>query len=216
MNARLILAAAVVATSPTLAGITPSWRINPITPGAIALEPRLIGALSLSLMVELDGGSLFNFGGLDLNQQLPGARYFQHPSGTTAQPPPLWLPPDVGFDTYVSTTNPDQWAAVPGPLNGVGAAQIGDVGFNIAWGATPNTGGVGPREIARITFLASNGFSVAAPGQGVTLPLDQGLVADSINPNTLIALPPLPIVVPEPAAVLSVGALMLFKRQHNS
>lgn len=213
---RSLIAFATVAvwSATVLAAITPSWKVNSITPEAVALEPRLAGAVSVSLWVELDGGSQFYAAGVDLTPLVPGAEYYNAPNWNLNFPPHLWEPlpsPPTLFDTYIAGGSSHQNVSVAGRLNGNGQAVIGTGGFNVAWGV-PASGGTEPIEIARITFLGSNGFAIAPPGQGIPIPISSGLVLDDLNPNQSVALPPLPIVVPEPTAALSVLALTLFRR----
>lgn len=202
--AATVLAAACASTAS--AAIIPSWRVNTISPAAIAASPQLANAVSVSLMVELTNGSLFNAAGLDLAPLLFGVTFYnQSVFGSDTAPNPLLFPifPDLEFDSYVGTTT-SQAPAVPGKLNGTGAAQVGTGGqFNVAWGATPNTGGSGPREIARITVDYLPPF--------VFIPMMNGLVIDSLNPNTFVPLPP--IIIPEPACVAALGLAVVLKRR---
>jgi hypothetical protein len=215
MYSKVTLASALVlaaATSAASAAIIPSWRINPISPAAITANPQLANAMSVSLMVELTGGSLFNVGGLDLASVLPGVTFFNQANfGSDTRPNPSLFPlfPDVEFDSYVATTG-SQAPAVPGKLNGIGAADVGQSGFNVAWGATPNTGGTGLLEIARITMLGGTGSAGVS-----SIPLSNGLVADSLNPNVNVALPPIPnpFVIPEPMSFALAGLGLLALRR---
>lgn len=198
------------------AAIIPSWRINPISSGAIIASPSLGSAISVSLMVELTDGSLFNAAGLDLTPVIGinGVQYYNHPAFGTDTTPPVGGPPifpDLQFDSYVGTTSgSSQPPSIPGKLNGIGPAQVGSGGqFNVAWVANPNTGGTGPREIARITVLN-------AVFASIDVPLSRGFVADSLNPNTNIPLPPIPIVaIPEPLglSLVCLGAMALRRRK---
>lgn len=195
------------------AAIIPSWRVNPIGPSAITVHPQLANALSVSLMVELTGGSLFNVAGLDLGSLMPGMTFFNQPGfGLDSRPNSGLFPifPDLEFDSYVATTT-SQAPAIPGKLNGTGAADVGQSGFNVAWGATPNTGGTGLLEIARITMLGGNSVVTTVP-----IPLANGLIADSLNPNVNAALPPLPVpvIIPEPLGFATAGfAFFVLRRK---
>lgn len=217
------IAALVVigAASAASAAIIPSWRINPISPAAVTANPALAGAVSVSLMVELTDGSLFNVAGLDLDQIFEDAsggsyqpNYFNQAFGSANNKPNpglVALFPDLAFDSYVATTNDASAAATPGRLNGTGAAQVGDGAFNVAWGATPNTGGsgAGPLEIARITWLASSGLvagiNTPVPGPG-SQPVRGRVSGDSGGP---VALPPIPVGIPEPTMGIALAGLAL-------
>lgn len=205
LTAVAVLGAAASAAS---AAIIPSWRVNTITPAAITANPALANAKSVSLMVELTGGSLFNVAGLDLASLLPGVTYFNQAGfGSDTRPNSGLFPifPDLEFDSYVATTTA-QAPAVPGKLNGTGAADVGGTGFNVAWGATPNTGGTGLLEIARITMFGAEDGTTA-------IPLSNGLVADSLNPNANIAIPPIPVAIPEPMSFALAGLGLLALRR---
>lgn len=191
--------------------IIPSWRINSIP--SPAPSPALEGAYSVSLMVELTGGSQFGVAGLDLGAAFPSFPFTffnQLPLGSDTKPNPslVAMNPELAFDTYVGTTT-DQAPAILGKLNGLGAAQVGTAGrFNVAWAATPNTGGTGQLEIARITLLNAGGPT----NLFLAIPPDAGLVRDTLNPATDVPLPPFPApgaMVPEPMAV-GVAALPLW------
>lgn len=188
------------------AAVIPSWRENPLSAAAFAVNPILGGSYSVSLMVELSGGSTFNVAGLDLTDTLPGAGYF-NPWNFDPYPPNLdWFPfppslyPDLLYDTYVKTTVGQPGVpAVPGRFRGPGVPLVGNGGFNVAWGAIPNTGGEGLFEIARITVMGVGGQPI------VLTPVDGALV-DAAGLRT--PLPPMPFPVPEPAAAGLVGLVV--------
>lgn len=196
----------------TAAAIIPSWRINPIP--IPPPSPDLANAFSVSLMVELTGGSLFNVAGLDLNEVFSRPYidfYNQTPFGSDTPPNSGLFPifPDLAYDTYVGTTT-NQAPSVPG--GNPQPASVGQDGkFRVAWGATPNTGGLGPREIARITIIDGG------PAIGLTsVPITAGLVTDSLNPNTHVPLPPIPTpaaFVPEPGMLALIAPLVLILRR---
>jgi hypothetical protein len=204
-----------------IAAITPSWRVNPITPAAIQFNPVLANACSLSLVVSLTGESLFSVAGLRIDQvDLPGAQYFQQvPFGSDTLPgwfdPNLF--PDFPYDTHVFTTQSrfGQPPGVPGRYVGVGVALVGRDGvFNAAWGAMPATGPFGGTnlEIARITFLN------AGPISQLTMPV-LGEVRSSDEPNVAIPIPPMPLpaaFVPEPASGFFLAASMAICARRNS
>jgi hypothetical protein len=206
------------------AAITPSWRVNPITPAAIQFNPSLANACSLSLVVSLTGESLFNVAGLKIDQtDLPGAQYFQHIFGDTWPTWPTFDPsqfPDLPYDTHVFTTQPQfsqppgQLAGVPGRYVGTGFALVGRDGeFNVAWGAMPATGPLGGTnlEIARITFLNAGAITE------LTMPI-LGEVRSSDAPTIAVEIPPMPLpaaYVPEPVALstLSAATIILWRRR---
>ncbi|MDW8261790.1 MAG: hypothetical protein RMJ35_04625 [Phycisphaerales bacterium] len=218
------------AASAANAAIIPFWRVNPIPSSAIANSGGLLTAnsISVSLMVELTGNSLFNVAGLDLTSNingdpvLPGAVFFQRSGGgaSNTQPPSqddIDNSPGgvLAFDTYVCTADPALAAAVPGRLNGTGAGQIGSptlqttganrtaLDFNVAWGSLPNTGSPGIFEIARITF-ASGVFPGSTP-----IPFAKGRVSENTNPTQFVAFPPIPVAIPEPTVGFALAGLGL-------
>lgn len=207
-----VLAGISACASTASAAIVPFWRVNPITPAALAASPQLANAISVSLMVELTGGSLFNVAGLDLSgiPLLSGVQYYNHFLGADTIPTNALFPifPDLEFDSYVATTAAySQQPSIPGRLNGTGAAQVGTDGqYNVAWGATPNTGGTGSIEIARVTML---GFF---PQISIPIPITNGLVADGLNPNVNVPLPPLPLPEPMSFAIAGLGVLALRRK----
>lgn len=193
------LAVLGVAASAANAGISARW----VTIQGATNQPA--GATTYSLVVDLTGSSLFNVAGLQAI--LPaGSSYFnQVPFGTDTKPSAALIAvfPDLAFDTYVSTTNDAQAPAIPGRYVGPGAAIVGaGQEFNVAWGATPNTGPTGGTglEIARLTVL------------GGGAPAVNGEVRSSDDPNTAVAIPP----IPEPAtlglAALGLGLVSLRRR----
>lgn len=204
LSAVAVIGAAASAAS---AAIVPSWRVNPISSAAIAARPDLANAISVSLMVELTGGSLFNVAGVNVQTTgaLAGASIVQvdtlfgandfRPSAAL-----IGFAPAVEFDSYVHTTDANATPAVPGKYQGTGAAELRSTSaFNVSWGATPNTGGSGLLEIARITFLGAVPGFTAVPGE----------VRDNLNPNAAVALPPIPVAVPEPTMGLALAGLGL-------
>lgn len=222
----------IVAAAPFLlgvmsasAGIVPSWRVNPISSALQNRIPDLNGALSISLMVELDAASLFYDAGLDLSAALPSALYYNHAAFGSDIRPRLGLSgslifPELYFDTYVASTTDDQWPVLQGRLNGTGAAQVGVNGadggeFNAAWNAAPGTGGPGRWEVARITFLASS--NLAFDPLGTPISPGDGYVRDNLNPTQSISLPPIPVVViPEPVAAITFAAICLCLRRRSA
>src|SRR5262245_41029033 len=136
------LSLATCCAAPASAAIIPSWRINPINQDAITNSGGLLqNALSISLMVELTGGSMFNVAALGIDGlfnfgsgQPAQWRYYQRVTGGSnvdfPDPSEFATTPALEFDTYVCTAasvSGDAPAAVPGRLNGTGGAQIGNV-----------------------------------------------------------------------------------------
>lgn len=179
-----------------LANIIPSWRVNTIPLAASLQLPP--GAISLSLVVELTGGSLFNTAGLDLSTLFPSVEYYNDPFGQDLGRPIVGIipnPPETAFDTYVCvSTDPNTLAVNGGRLNGAGAGVVGFNGeLNIIWSAAPNTGGTGLLEIARLTMTDVVLGSTE-------IPVEYGFVRDNLNPSVNVPLPPIPVAaVPEPA-----------------
>lgn len=212
LSAVVVLGAAASAAT---AGITPSWRVNPISAAAIAADPRLNGAISVSLLVNLSGASLFNVAGLIITQgDLPGAEFIQvdtlfGPNDFRPSAALIGFAPAVEFDTYVHTTNDAQSPAIPGPYVATGAAVLrSSTSFDVAWGALPNTGPLNGQnlEIARLTFRnVVPGFTPV-----------RGEVRAGDDPNTAVFLPPIPVAVPEPTtlglAALGLGLISLRRR----
>lgn len=210
LSAVVVIGAAASAAS---AAIIPSWRINPISSAAVTANPSLAGAVSVSLLVELTGGSLFNVAGLDLDPLFAGPgyapNYFNSGFGTDNSPPNpalVGLFPDLAFDSFVATTSA-QGASIAGRLNGVGSAQVGQGGFNVAWGAAPNTGGTGVFEVARITWLASSGVVAGGSTPVPLTPTARGRV--SAEAGGPVALPPIPVSIPEPTMGIALAGLGL-------
>lgn len=211
MKTTFILAAVAAAASSASAAIVPSWRGNPISAAAIANDPALRGAVSISLMVTLSGASQFNVAGLDFSPVLSGSggTVYNNPFGGSTAPSTALLAvfPALEYDTYV--TGPDRAGAIstPGKYSGAGTADFGPGGsFNVAWGATPNSGSPGIFEIARLTFLN------LAP-LGGPIPVN-GEVRSSDAPNTPVPVPSIPAeIIPEPTtlgiAACMAGALFL-------
>lgn len=232
----LAVVAVLTGVSTANGAIIPSWRINTITPEQIAASGGQLtsASISVSLMVELTGNSLFNFAGLDLNGPAAGnasnIRYF-HRSGGGATDTDLPDLADVAnspaeilnIDTRVSTAVRGEAASAPIRLNGSGAAQLGKDGltptsgsnrvgsnFNVAWSAIPNNGGPGIFEIATITFASG-----VLPGL-TPLGIGSGFVGDSLSPNSNVALPPIPVnlAIPEPTSLAIAGlGLLALRRQ---
>lgn len=212
LSAVVVLGAAASAAT---AGITPSWRVNPISAAAIAADPRLDGAISVSLLVDLSGASLFNVAGMTITQaDLPGAEIIQvntlfGPNDFRPTAALIGFAPAVEFDTYVHTTSATQNPAIPGPYTATGAAVLqSSTAFDVAWGATPGTGPLNGQglEIARLTFRnVVPGFT---PVRGEVRAEDATGVA--------VPLPPIPVAVPEPTtlglAALGLGLISLRRR----
>lgn len=216
----LVVATLLTAVSTADAAISSRWRRNAITPAAIAARPQLAGAVSVSLVVTLTGGSLFNGAALSFSAKDVEVNGFfnQSPFGSDAAPSPALfsLFPDLEFDTYVSTTD-GQTPAIFGRLTGSGPALLGTTAgpfgpqeMNVAWAATPNTGPTGgvDLEIARVTYFATSFYTTE-----FTVPVS-GYVYDSINPNTNIFVPPFPnFQVPEPNCCGLIAASLLMCRR---
>jgi hypothetical protein len=189
------------------AGISAAWveRTGPAQPA---------GARTFSLVVSLTGSSLFNVAGFKLDQtDLPGMEVVQvdtilGPNDFKPTAGLITLTPAVEFDTYVTNTDGTN-PSIPGKYIGTGAAELrSTTAFNVAWGATPNTGPAGGAnlEIARISLRnVLNGFTPV-----------QGEVRSSDDPNTAVPLPPIPVAIPEPAtlglAAIGLGLVSLRRR----
>jgi hypothetical protein len=215
------LTAAVVlgaAASAATAAIVPTWRVNNIPTAATNADPNLNGAISVSLMVTLSGGSQYNVSGLNINQSTFGGAPFtvyntpgaQFGSDNAPNPAFFAIFPQVEYDTYVTTTNgaAGSSAAIPGTYSGApGPAVFGPDRVDVAWGATPNTGSNGTFEIARVTLKGP-----FIPG---STPVS-GEVRDSLNPNTAVPVPAFPFAIPEPTtlglAALGLGLMGLRRR----
>jgi hypothetical protein len=207
---------AVLLSSSAEAALTAKWRRNPITPAALAANPQLATAVSVSLVVTLTGDSLFNVAGMKFtaNDVEVNGFFNQVPFGSDHKPNAALVAafPDLEFDTYVATTT-DQIATVPGRYVGTGAALVSAPNeINVAWGATPNTGPLGgvDLEVARVTY-----FGIAQYSGDFTVAIE-GAIRDSVNPNTDIPIPRFPnFQIPEPscAAAVLVAAPLVGRRR---
>lgn len=212
--------AILFSTNTGSAAIIPSWRINPISAQAVADSGGVLAnAISVSLVVELTGGSLFNVAGLFLDDgaqgPLRGAVYYQNLLGFETAPPQFSVDQSLAFDTYIDNRSQGQPPPLP-PGSFVGNHNLQVLfppnsaqgeRFSVAWGATPNDNRT---ELARLTFLN-------ATIGNTPIPLEFGLVSDSLNPNTNVALPPIPVVVPEPTigTVATVGWTLIAARRRS-
>lgn len=217
---KLAFAAVTLLTAATSspAAIIPSWRVNPITPSAITSSGGLLNnAVSVSLMVELTGGSLLSGGGIDLTYR-PDLRFYQwRRFGDDALDPPtpddISQFPNAAFDT-LSRVN------IIGPLSGGGPALRANTDLhptsgddrtgrllNIAWGTTA-VGGAGLLEVLRFTVFQAD------LGMTEPIPLQYGFVRDS--QGAIIGLPPAPFGFPEPgAAIAATGTLAIVTRRRS-
>jgi hypothetical protein len=197
-----------LSVSGSSAGITPRWVV--IGPGA---PNQPAGVTTLSLVVDLTGSSLFNVANLKLTLP-PGQTFYQNGVGSDTYPGPnlVTIFPALAYDTYVSTTlGFAQAPAIPGRAFDPGPANVGNTppgdnrDFDVAWGATPNTGplnGTG-LEIARISF-----FGVGFPSYD-----PRSAVFSSDDPNTPVFIPD---PIPEPATALAAACglgLVLMRRR---
>lgn len=218
----VVLATLLSGVSTADAAISSRWRRNPITPAALAANPQLATAVSVSLVVTLTGGSLFNAAGLSFSaNDVEVNGFFNQPTfGSDRAPNPGLFPfaPDLEFDTYVTTTD-GSLAAIPGRFTGSGSALVGTADatgpqqMNVEWGATPNSGPTGgvDLEIARITYFGTSHYS------GDFLVPINGVVIDSLNPNTFVPVPPFPnIRIPEPHIAWFIAMSPLLGRRWNT
>jgi hypothetical protein len=199
------------------AAILPSWRVNNIPTAATTGDPLLNGAVSVSLLITLSGGSQFNVAGVNINQGTFAGPFsvYNIDTGELGNFPPIpdfHIFPHWEFDTYVTTTNGASGAhpILTGTASGLPGAVFGPDRFDVAWDAAPNTGSDGTFEIARITLLGA-----FAPG---STPI-AGEVRDSLNPNTAVPLPNLPFVIPEPGTLtisLCMGGIAVSCRRRSS
>lgn len=220
---RLSVLAVVVVAASTLVdtarnavgGIIPRWITVPIAPPG---TPALPNALTVALVVDLTGASLFNVAGLRVGQEdVPGAAFYNSPQQQPYPHPSILFAPTTPdyYDTHVFTTDPYQAASVPGAYTRQGPALLGETGeVDVAWGATPNTGPAGGTglPIAQITFL---NVDLAA---GLVLRPVRGEVRASDDPNTPVSLPPMPApaaFIPEPtsAAAALIGVLLVARHR---
>jgi hypothetical protein len=174
------------------------------------------------LVVDLTGTSLFNVA--NLLARLPaGSTYYNNAFNGDSTPNPAIVAafPEAAYDTYVGTTlGFAQAPAVPGRAFEPGTANVGtqppgaNRDFDVAWGATPNSGpplGTG-LEIARLTVLGGGVPDVMdqseLPGGGTSV----SAVFSSDAPNDAVEIPE----IPEPAtfgiAALGLGLASLRRR----
>jgi hypothetical protein len=195
----IAIVASAASLSPRALGvIEPRWvQVGPGAPNQPA------GVTTYSLVVDLSNTSLFNVA-IMLATLPEGNEYFNHPIGSFHPPYPEWFAPpggdpSVAYDTYVATTHGfAQPPSIPGRAFEPGAAIVG-VGrlFDVAWGATPNSGpplGQG-LEIARLSVI----------GGGIPVVDERSAVFSSDAPNVIIPIPPLPEPGVDMAMLVMVG-----------
>jgi hypothetical protein len=193
-----------IAAAATAIGISASVAAAAIQPRFVIIGPGVpgqpAGVTTYSVVVDLSGISLFNVANM-LATLPPGSTFYQAPFGSDTAPNPAIVAvfPETAYDTYVSTTlGFAQAPAIPGRAFEPGPANVGNQPpgdnrtFDVAWGATPNSGppmGQG-LEIARLSVI----------GGGVPQIDVRSAVFSSDRPNDPV------YFVPEPGAAV-VGAI---------
>jgi hypothetical protein len=198
-----LLLATLAAAGPSFAAIVPSWRVSPIHPVAHNADTNLVGAVSVSLMVSLSGGSKFSLASLRFDQSTFGGPFtvYNTPAaqfGSDHAPSPAFIPifPQVEFDSYITTP---LGAGGPAAFT-VNAPIIGPDRFEVEWGASPPAGVDGTYEIARLTLRGPFVFG--------STPL-VGAVRDDLNPGLAIPVPNFPFAIPEPVSFGLIAVMIL-------